>query len=134
MRSLADGLPPEIARQVHPDWRKNEAAYGDVREKLLDQYHGQWIGFADGQVVASGNRPVVVLHASCEAAEHPFFVCVGRENEPFRMRRVTFASDAAYPSQSLTVNRAEFRQSSQSSLTNDLRLNRFPDLVIELLP
>ena len=27
MNSLADGLPPQIARQVHPDWRKNEAAY-----------------------------------------------------------------------------------------------------------
>ena len=63
MKSLADGLPPEFAKQIHPEWRKNEAAYWDVRETLLDQYHGQWIGFADGRVVASGIRPVVVFHA-----------------------------------------------------------------------
>jgi len=25
MKSLADGLPPDIARQIHPEWRKNEA-------------------------------------------------------------------------------------------------------------
>jgi hypothetical protein len=87
MKSLADGLPPEIAKQVHPDWRKNEADYWDVRETLLDEYRGQWIGFSDGRVVASGSRPVAVFHAATEAAEHPFFICVGRENEPFRMRR-----------------------------------------------
>jgi hypothetical protein len=38
MKSLADGLPAEIARQVHPDWRKNEAAYWAVRDQLLAQY------------------------------------------------------------------------------------------------
>jgi hypothetical protein len=27
MKSPADALPPEIARQIDPDWRKNEAAY-----------------------------------------------------------------------------------------------------------
>ena len=57
MKSLADGLPPEIAQQIHPDWRKNEAAYWAVRDQLLGQYQGQWIGFADGVVVASGAVP-----------------------------------------------------------------------------
>ena len=38
MKSLADGLPPEIAQQVHLDWRKNEADYWELRESLLDQY------------------------------------------------------------------------------------------------
>jgi predicted aspartyl protease len=112
MKSLADELPPEIARQIHPEWRKNEAAYWDVRDTLLDQYRGQWIGFADGRVVASGSRPVVVFHAAHRAAAHPFCVCVGRESEPFRMRRATFAFDATYPGQPLPVIRAEFRQSS----------------------
>src|SRR5438552_6458216 len=54
MKSLADALPPEIARQIHPDWRKNEAAYWAVRDQLIRQYQGQWIGFADGAVIASG--------------------------------------------------------------------------------
>jgi predicted RNase H-like HicB family nuclease len=87
MKSLADGLPVEIARQVHADWHKNEAAYWTVRNQLLDQYQGQWIGFANGAVVASGHRPVMVLHAARQAAEHPYIICVGREDEPYRMRR-----------------------------------------------
>src|SRR5206468_5424753 len=86
MKSLADELPPEIARQVHPDWRKNEAAYWTVRDQLLPQYEGQWVGFADGVVVASGTRSVVVFHAAHQVAAHPFFTCVGRENEPYRIR------------------------------------------------
>ncbi len=37
MKSLADQLPPEIARQIHPDWRANEAAYWAGRDQLLGQ-------------------------------------------------------------------------------------------------
>src|SRR3954468_11402802 len=69
MKSLADVLPPEIAQQIHPDWRKNEAAYWAVRDQLLSQYLGQWIGFADGAVVAS-TSPVAVFHAA-EATVEP---------------------------------------------------------------
>ena len=64
MKSIADRLPPEIARQMHPDRRENEAAYWTVRDQLLDQYHGQWIGCAAGRVVASGSSPVTVFHAA----------------------------------------------------------------------
>ncbi len=112
MNRLADGLPPEIARQVHPGWRKNEAAYWAVRDQLLGQYQGQWIGFADGRVVASGSRPVAVFHAAHQASEHPFITCVGRENEPYRMRRATFAYDSTYAGEPLPVILAEFRRVS----------------------
>ena len=54
MKSMAEGLPPEIASQVHPDWRKNEAEYWAVRDQLLSKYRDQWIGFADGLIIASG--------------------------------------------------------------------------------
>jgi hypothetical protein len=91
MKSLADRLPLEIAQQIHPDWRKNEADYWAVRDQLLGQYQGQWIGFADGAVVASGTRPVDVFHAAEATGRHPFVTCVGREDEPTRMRRVSFA-------------------------------------------
>jgi hypothetical protein len=96
MKSIADQLPPEIARQIHPDRRKNEAAYWAVRDQLLDQYQGQWIGFADGRVVASGTSPVTVFHAAEATGLHPFFICVGREEEPCRIRRATFPYDASY--------------------------------------
>src|SRR5258708_6941336 len=112
MQSLADGLPPEIAGQIHPEWRKNEAEYWAVRDQLLGQYQGQWIGFADGVVVASGTRPVIVLHAARQASQHPYIICVGRENEPYRMRRASFAYDMSYAGEPLPVIRAEFRLSS----------------------
>ena len=55
MKSIADQLPPEIARQLHPDRRKNEAEYWAVRDQLLDQYKGpvdrlcRWPGDCVGQ-------------------------------------------------------------------------------------
>src|SRR5947209_6191318 len=112
--NIADQLPPGIAQQIHPDRRKNEAAYWAVRDQLLDQYRGQWIGFADGQVVASGASPVTVFQAAEATGLHPFFICVGREEEPCRIRRATFPYDAGYPGEALPVIRVEFRPSRGS--------------------
>src|SRR5260370_41553156 len=107
MKSLADAQPPEIAQQIDPDWRKNEAGYWAVRDQLLSQYQSQWIGFADGKIVAFGTRPVVVFHAAHQAAEHPYVICVGRGDEPYRMRRASFAYDTSYPVEALPIVRAE---------------------------
>jgi hypothetical protein len=112
MKSLADRLPPAIAQQVHPDWHKNEADYWDVRDQLLAQYDGQWIGFADGKVIAAGKSPVEVLHAAQQSSRHPYFTCVGREEEPCRIRSSTFAYDRNYASEALPLLRVEFRQAS----------------------
>jgi hypothetical protein len=114
MESLADKLPPEIARQISPDWRKNEAGYWAVRDQLLAQYRDQWIGFADGAVIASGTSPVAVFHAAAGSGRHPFVTCVGREDEPTRMRRVSFPYDATYPGEPLPVLSVEFRPVSGS--------------------
>lgn len=109
MKSLADALPPEIARKINPEWRKNEAAYWDVRDRLLAQYQGQWVGFSDGAVIASGASPVAVFHAAEASGRNPFVTCVGRENEPCRMRRASFPYDGAYPGEPLPVLTVEFR-------------------------
>lgn len=109
MKSLLDGLPPDIARQIHPDWRKNEADYWSVRDQLLTQYRDQWVGFADGRVLVSGTSPVQVFHAAQASGLHPFFTCVGREVEPSRMRRMTSPYDSTYPIEPLPVITAEFR-------------------------
>jgi hypothetical protein len=90
MRSLADGLPAEIAAQVHPEWRANEAAYWAARDALLASHGGRWVGFADGQVVADGTSPVEVLHAAHRASRHPYVVRVGFEDEPTAMRRAAW--------------------------------------------
>jgi predicted aspartyl protease len=109
MISIADQLPPEIARQIHPDRRKNEAAYWAVRDQLLPQYQGQWVGFADGKVIASGSSPVAVFHAAEASGLHPFFICVGREEEPCRIRRAAFPYDPGYPGEALPLLSVEFR-------------------------
>src|SRR5438046_2818276 len=108
MQSLADQLPPDIAGQIHPDWRSNEAAYWAARDQLLGQYAGQSFGFADGAVVASGTSPVAVFHAAEASGRHPFVTCVGREDEPCRMRRARFPYDATYPGEPLPIVTAEF--------------------------
>ncbi len=114
MKSLADELPPEIAREIHPDWRKNEAAYWAVRDQLVRQYQGQWIGFADGAVIASGTSPVAVFHAAEATGRNPFVTCVGREDEPTRMRRASFAYDSSYPGEPLPILTLDFRPVSGS--------------------
>ena len=88
MKSLADALPPEIARQIHPDWRTNETEYWVVRDQLLEKYQGQWIAFADGAVIAACKTLLEVLHMPGVVKRHPFVICVGREDEPYRIRRL----------------------------------------------
>jgi hypothetical protein len=114
MKSIADQLPPEIAQQIHPDRRKNEEAYWAARDQLLDQYRGQWIGFAGGVVIASGTSPVTVFHAAEASGRHPFFICVGREEEPCRIRRVTFPYDTTYAGEPLPLIDVEFRKATGS--------------------
>src|SRR5207253_5254797 len=92
MKSLADALPPEIAQQIHPDWRKNEAAYWSMRDQLLSQYQDQWIGFADGAVIAAAPTPLEVFLAVQQSGRHPFVIRVGHEDEPwYRIRGAGFA-------------------------------------------
>jgi hypothetical protein len=115
MKSLADALPPEIAQKIHPDWRKNEAAYWSMRDQLLSQYQGQWIAFADGAVIAACKTSLEVLHTPGVVGRHPFVICVGREDEPYRIRRAAFAYDPTYPGQALPLLSAEFRSVSGSA-------------------
>jgi len=114
MKSIADQLPPEIAVQLHPERRKNEAAYWAARDQLLGQFRGQWIGFADGQVIAAGNSPVEVFHIAEASGRHPFFIRVGHEDEPSRIRRTAFPYDSSYPGEALPSIHVEFRQVSRS--------------------
>jgi hypothetical protein len=92
MKSLADALPPEIAKQLHPDWRNNEAAYWAVRDKLLGAYEGKWIGFSDGAVIVAASTPLEVFLAVHQSGQHAFVTRVGHEDEPwYRIRRTSFA-------------------------------------------
>lgn len=117
MKSIADQLPPEVARQLHPDRRKNEEDYWAARDQLLGQYAGQWVGFADGKVIASGSSPVSVLHAAEASGLHPFFICVGKEEEPCRIRRASFLYDTSYAGEALPQVSVEFRSASASAAT-----------------
>ena len=120
MQSIADKLPPDVAGLVHPDWRKNESEYWTVRNSLLAKYRDQWIAFADGKIIASGPSPVEVFHQAQQAGKHPYVICVGREDEPCRMRRAEFSYDQSYPNEALPLIAVEFRtQPNQTGLTLD---------------
>src|SRR5215213_1285373 len=110
MKSIADQLPPEIARQIHPDRRKNEADYWNARDELLQHYRGLWIGYANGTVIISGNSPVTVFHDAESSGQHPFVICVGKEDTPSRIRRVGSPYDANYPVEALPLVDVESRQ------------------------
>src|SRR5438094_804268 len=98
MKSLADELPPEIAQQIDPEWRKNEAEYWAGRDQLLRQYQGQWIGFADGRVIASGTSPVAVFHAAEASERHPFVTCWKRCSEALLVKSLSIrAGDGVTP-------------------------------------
>jgi len=103
VRSLIEGLPPEIAKRIHPDWQKNEVEYWAQRDTLLRQYADQWIGFAEGRVTASGMSPVEIFHAAQASGKHPFITRVGHESEPNRMRRSSFPYDPTYPNEPRAV-------------------------------
>src|SRR3972149_3999090 len=62
-QSLIDGLPPEIAKRINPDWQKNEAEYWKKRDSLVAQYsnpllsklagfqtNSHWFSFVFGRV------------------------------------------------------------------------------------
>jgi len=115
MNSLADQLPLEIAQQIHPDWRKNEAAYWVERDRLLSQYQGQWVAFADGAILVAASTPLEVFLAIQKSPQHPFVIRVGHESEPwYRIRRVDFKYDKIYPGPALPVVNVEFRATSGS--------------------
>jgi hypothetical protein len=100
MKSLADALPPQISHQIHPEWRKNEAAYWAARDQLVDQYQGKWIGFAGGAVLVAAATPLEVFLAVQQSGPHSFATRVGHEDEPwYRVRRTNFSYDTAYPAQ-----------------------------------
>jgi hypothetical protein len=124
MKSLADALPPEIAQQIHPDWRKNEAAYWSMRDQLLSQYQGQWLAFADGAVIAAAPAPLEVFLAVQQSGRLPFVIRVGHEDEPwYRMRRARFAY------------REVHRQSVKNSdgMKMELDTNKIDEAVLALL-
>lgn len=101
MKYLFEQLPPDIAAQLHPDRKANEIAYWAAREELRAQYEGEWVGFADGRVVASGRIPVDVIHDGEQTGLYPFYICVGKEDQPCKIRRATIANDTNYPGQPL---------------------------------
>src|SRR5207248_7407257 len=55
-----------------------------------------------------------VFHAAEASGRHPFFICVGREDEPCRIRRVTSPYGATYPGEALPLIRVEFREAGGS--------------------
>ena len=109
MQSLADGLPPDVLAEIPKAWFDNEREYWKVQPEILARYGGQWIAFADGQVIVSGPNPVDVLHEASASGRHPYFARVGAEYEPTRMRRAVFAYDSRYSGPPMPEIEAEFR-------------------------
>ena len=57
---------------------------------------------------------MAVFHAAEATGLHPFLICVGREEEPCRIRRAAFAYDTSYFGEPLPIISVEFQQTSGS--------------------
>src|SRR5437870_6003136 len=80
-------------------FRRDERAYWEQREMLLARYPGRWVAIVDGQVVAVGDRSGEVIRAAYErtGSRAGYAAHVGREDEVYRIRRVTRGYyDASY--------------------------------------
>ena len=110
IQSFASGLPPEVAAAVHPQWKGNERSYWEHRDQLLAEHRGHWIAYDSGEVVVSGDSPADVLHRSKQMARHCYLVRVGCEDQPCRMRRVTFAYDRSYGEEPMPVIELDFKK------------------------
>ena len=115
MDTLLDGLPAEIKSRVHPDWVRNETAYWAARADIAKRYTGLWIAFADGAVIAAGERIVEVAHKAKQLGKHAFVTRVGFEGIPQRIRRMAFGYDTSYHGEALPVISVRFAESQDQA-------------------
>jgi predicted aspartyl protease len=78
--------------------KEEEKAYQAMREKLLKTHYGKWVVIAGGEVVASGDDFLVVMHSPAkQERKYAYFTRVGYEDKvEFKIRKTTFQYDAAY--------------------------------------
>lgn len=90
-------LPQDQQERLHADFLANEQAYLQMRDSLLRQHAGQWVAIHDGKVVAVGPQLLDVMERASACGGHPYIALVGKEDAVvFRVRRASFAYDAAY--------------------------------------
>lgn len=94
MKSIADRLTPEIAAQLRRDRRKYQVAHFAFRGQFLGRYRDKRVGLVDGALIDSVFSPVEVFHVAEASGRHPFFICVGKAEEPWCVRLATVANDA----------------------------------------
>jgi predicted aspartyl protease len=110
MITLADRLPAEIRNRLHPDWVRNEVGYWAARPQVIEAHNGRWVAFADGVVIAAGDRIVEVAHKAKQLGKHAYVTRVGFENTPQRIRRMAFAYDTNYQGEALPVISVRFAE------------------------
>jgi predicted aspartyl protease len=90
-------LSPTLKKRLHKTFLENERLYWQTREHLLHQYHGQWVAFVGGEVIASGDDLLNVTDRAGEQDAHAYITRVGQENRlVFAIRRSEFGYDTAY--------------------------------------
>lgn len=90
-------LPKDQQKQLHPDFVANEQAYLEMRDRLLQQYRGQWVAVDCGKVLAAGTNVLDVMLEASHCGGHPFFALVGAEDSVvFRVRRAAYSYDRSY--------------------------------------
>lgn len=73
-------LTPTLKKRLHKAFLENERLYWQTRDRLLHQYHGQWVAFVGGGVIASGDDLLNVTDRAGEQDPDAYITRVGEEN------------------------------------------------------
>lgn len=72
-------LPRIHKKHLHQGFLENEREYWEMRDRLMQEYQGQWVAIHDEQVVPSGNDLFDVIDEVGKLGRHAYIAPAGQE-------------------------------------------------------
>ena len=93
----SQNLPLTHRKYLHQDFLENERDYWKMRDRLVQEYQGQWVAVHGGKVMASSNDLFDVTDEVGKLGCHAYIARVGEEQSlVFTIRRREFSYDVSY--------------------------------------
>lgn len=93
----SQNLPPAHKKHLHQDFLQNERDYWKMRDRLMQEYPGQWVAIYGGRVIANGDDLFDVTDEVGKRGCHAYIARVGEEDSlVFTIRRREFDYDVTY--------------------------------------
>ena len=90
-------LHSDYRKYLHQDFLDNERDYWKMRDRLMQEYKGQWVAIHNGRIIAHSNDLSDVTDEVGRLGCHAYIARVGEEDEViFTVRRKEFSYDMNY--------------------------------------